>query len=66
MVKRIVKPTAREAKKIKGRLMGQYPQMYDPNISAQEKKAYKKLKKLDRAKLLKMVGAKLKKIYRSK
>ena len=64
--KRVVKPTAKEAEKIKRRLQKQYSQMYNPNLSAQEKKSYDKLKKADRAKLLKMVGGKLKAIYKSK
>ena len=64
--KKAVKPTAAQAKEIKGKLQKQYPQMYNPNLSAHEKKAYDKLKKADRAGILKTVGAKMKKIYRSK
>ena len=66
MSKKVVKPTAAQAKRIKGRLQEQYPQMYNPNLSAHEKQAYDKLKKADQARILKTVGAKLKKVYRSK
>ena len=64
--KKIVKPTASEAKEIEGKLQGQYPRMFNPNLSEPETRAYDALKKADRARILKQVGGKLKKIYRSK
>lgn len=66
MAKKIVKPTAKEAARIKGRLQKQYPQMYESAATSREKRAVRGLGKMDREALLKMVGKKLKKIYRGK
>ncbi len=66
MAKRIVKPTMEEAVKIKRRLQKQYPQMYESAATSREKRAFRGVGKMDRKELLKMVGKKLKKIYRSK
>jgi len=63
--KKIVKPTAAEQKKITVRLKRKYPQMYKPiGLSIREQRAFKNLSAADRKALEKMVGLKLKKIYR--
>ena len=63
--KKTVRPTLREAKKIKKRLEKQYPQMFE--YPAASKAAVKHLSKADREIILeKTVAKKLKKIYRSK
>lgn len=64
--KKIVKPTAAEARRIEGRLQSKYPQMYESAANAREKRAVSGLSSGDRNELLKMVGKKLKAIYRSK
>jgi len=61
-----VKPTAAEQKKITARLQRKYPQMYEPVLTRAEKKVFSRAAKADRAALEKMVGKRLKKIYRSK
>jgi len=66
MAKKVVKPTAKEAAVIKRRLQKKYPQMYESAATAREKRAVSGLGKMDRAALLKMVGKKLKKIYKEK
>ncbi len=66
MTKRVVKPTAKEAARIKQRLQKQYPQMYESAATTREKRTVRGLGKMDRKALLKMVGKKLKKIYRGK
>ena len=64
--KKIVKPTKKEKKKITARLQKKYPQMYDPSLHPRERATYKTLSPEDKAKLLKQVGGKLKKIYGGK
>ena len=61
-----VKPTKEEHKKITKRLQRKYPQMYEPILTRAEKKVIGRASKPDRAALEKMVGKRLKKIYRSK
>ena len=61
-----VKPTAAEQKKITRRLQRKYPQMYEPVLTRAEKKIISRASKTDRAALEKMVGKRLKKIYRKK
>lgn len=61
-----VKPTAAEQKKITAKLQKKYPQMYDPNLHPQERATFETLSPEDKAKLLKQVGGKLKKLYRKK
>ncbi len=63
--KKIVKPTQAEQKIISRRLKRQYPQMYESAATAREKRTVSGLSKGDRSALLKMVGKKMKKIYRS-
>lgn len=64
--KKIVKPTASEAEKIKRRLMKQYPQMYKKDMTAAQRRVIESAPADTRKSLLKMVGDKMKKIYRSK
>lgn len=64
--KKIVKPTAAEARRIRNKLQRKYPQMYESAATSRERKQVKHLGKMDRKALLRMVGKKLKKIYRSK
>ena len=61
-----VKPTAAEQRKITQRLQRKYPQMYEPMLTRAEKKVISRASKTDRAALEKMVGKRLKKIYRKK
>lgn len=61
-----VKPTVAEQKKITVRLQRKYPQMYEPKLTRAEKKVISRASKADRAALEKMVGLRLKKIYRGK
>lgn len=62
-----VKPTIAEQKKITARLKRQYPQMYEPAISPGTKKQLGTVRSAaDRKALERMVGKRLKKIYRSK
>jgi len=60
MAKKIVKPTAKEQKIITARLKRMYPQMYEP------KATFKGLSPGDRKELERVVGKKLKKVYRKK
>ena len=64
--KKTVKPTLKEAKRIKARLQRQYPQMFETIAGAVQKKQISRAAPTDRAKLERMVGMKLKKIYRGK
>jgi len=64
--KKIVKPTAREQRIITGRLQRKYPQMYETTMTSREKKVISRASKSDRKALEKMVGKRLKKIYRGK
>lgn len=64
--KKVVKPTLKEAKRIKARLQRQYPQMFEPAIGRQEKRIIGRASRSDEKALERMVGKKLKKIYRSK
>ena len=64
--KKIVKPTLKEAKQIKARLQRQYPQMFEPSIGRQEKRIIGRASRSDEKALERMVGKKLKKIYRGK
>ena len=66
MANRTVKPTASEARRIKSRLQSRYPQMYESAANKEEKKTASTLSPGDRKELLKMVGKKMKKIYRSR
>ncbi len=66
MARKVVKPTAEEAAKIKRRLQKQYPQMYESAVTKREKRQVRGLGKADREALLKMVGKKLKKIYKTR
>ena len=61
-----VKPTAAEQKKITKRLQRKYPQMYEPMLTGAERKVISRAAKSEREALERMVGKKLKKIYRSK
>jgi len=61
-----VKPTPTEQKKITKRLQKKYPQMYDPGLHPRERATFETLSPEDKAKILKQVGGKLKKIYRKK
>lgn len=64
--KKVVKPTAAEARRIKSRLQNKYPQMYESTVTSREERTLRGVRgKMDRKALLKMVGKKLKKIYRS-
>jgi|GEM_PF-4568598 len=62
--KKIVRPTLREKEKIVARLKRKYPQMYESAMTARERKQLRGLSASDRKALEKMVGKKLKKIYR--
>lgn len=62
--KKIVKPTAKEQKIIDARLKRMYPQMYEMHTADVRK--LKGLSAADRKALERMVGKKLKKIYRKK
>lgn len=61
-----VKPTTKEQKTITGRLQRKYPQMYETTASIREKRLLSGVSKSDRAALERMIGKKLKKIYRKK
>ena len=62
--KKVVKPTLEEKKIIEARLKRKYPQMYELTTTAREKKVLRGVSPSDRKALEKMVGKKLKKIYR--
>ena len=64
--KKIVKPTLKEAKLIKARLIRQYPQMFESAVGTRERKIISRAAPGDRKALERMVGMKLKKIYRGK
>ena len=64
--KKTVKPTLAEARKLKARLQRQYPQMFESVAGAAQKKQITRAAPTDQKKLLRMVGMKLKKIYKSK
>ena len=64
--KKIVKPTLAEARKLKARLERQYPQMFESAVGTRERKVISRAAPVDRAKFERMVGRKLKKIYKSK
>jgi len=64
--KKIVKPTSAEQRKITARLQRKYPQMYETRMTKREKKVISRASKSDRAALEKMIGKKLKKLYRGK
>ncbi|MCK4828324.1 hypothetical protein KA005_72010 [bacterium] len=64
--KKIVRPTPAEQRKITARLKHKYPQMYETTMTKYEKAAIKDLVAADRKALERMVGKKLKKLYRSK
>lgn len=64
--KKTVKPTLKEARIIKARLERQYPQMFTTTMGAREQKAYSGLSLADQRALERMVGLKLKKIYKKK
>lgn len=63
--KKTVKPTLKEAKKIKARLQRQYPQMFEPVVGKQEKRIIGRASPADEKALERMVGKRLKAIYRS-
>ena len=64
--KKTVKPTLKEAKRIKARLQRQYPQMFESAMGAVQKKVISRAAPTDQKKLERMVGKKLKKIYKGK
>jgi Leu/Phe-tRNA-protein transferase len=64
--RKIVKPTPVEQKKITKQLQRKYPQMYEPMLTRAEKKVISRAAKSERKELERMVGKRLKKIYRSK
>ena len=64
--KKTIKPTLAEAKRIKARLERQYPQMFESAVGTRERKVISRAAPADRAKLERMVGKKLKKIYKGK
>ena len=64
--KKTVKPTLKEARKIKARLEKQYPIMFESAVGTRERKVISRAAPADRAKLERMVGKKLKKIYKGK
>jgi len=63
---KVVKPTRKEKEIIQRRLKRKYPQMYEPPLSARERKAYATLSPADRRAIEKQVGLKLKKLYGGK
>lgn len=64
--KKTVKPTISEAERIKRRLIKQYPQMYKKDMTPAQRRVIDSAPADTRKALLKMVGDKMKKIYRSK
>lgn len=64
--KKVVKPTAKEQKRVTARLQRMYPQMYAPQFSAREQKAFAGLSAADKRALGKMTGLRLKRKYRKK
>ena len=63
--KKIVKPTLKEAKKIKARLQRQYPQMFESAMGTREKKVISRASPADQKALERMVGKRLKAIYKA-
>ena len=66
MAKKTVKPTLKEARIIKARLQRQYPQMFETKMGTRERKVISRASPADQKALERMVGKKLKKIYKGK
>ena len=64
--KKVVKPTDKEQKRITARLQKKYPQMYEPTLSAVQKKVYSRAAPAERKELERMAGKRLKRKYRKK
>ena len=64
--KKVVKPTAKEQKRITVRLQRKYPQMYESAIGKAEQKVFSRAASADRKELEKMVGKRLKRKYKKK
>ncbi len=64
--KKVVKSTAKEQKEIDVRLQRKYPQMFEPNLRAAERKVLLRAAPKDKKALEKMVGLRLKRKYRKK
>lgn len=64
--KKVVKPTAEEQKTITARLQRKYPQMYEPAMTAAERKVISRASPSDKKALVKMIGLRLKRNYKKK
>jgi len=64
--KKIVKPTAKEQKRITARLQRMYPQMYEPAMTAGTRKVISRAAPSERKALERMVGKRLKRKYKGK
>jgi len=64
--KKVVKPTAKEQKRITARLQRRYPQMYEPRTGTRERVVISRASAADRRELERMAGYRLKKKYRKK
>ena len=64
--KKVVKPTAKEQKRITARLQHMYPQMYESKVGTRERAIIGRASPGDRAALERMVGKRLKRKYGKK
>ena len=64
--KKVVKPTAKEQKRITTRLQRKYPQMYEPAVGKAEQRIFSRAAPTERKELERMVGKRLKRKYKGK